>query len=42
MEFLPGTNRIIYPQEIWSGNIHRRAQQTTPQPTKEDSKKMSG
>ncbi len=23
MESLPGTNRIIYPQEIWSGCIHR-------------------
>jgi Permuted papain-like amidase enzyme, YaeF/YiiX, C92 family len=23
MESLPGTNRIIYPQEIWSGCVHR-------------------
>lgn len=23
MESLTGTNRIVYPQEIWSGNIHR-------------------
>ncbi|NTW09301.1 MAG: hypothetical protein HGA28_07015 [Anaerolineaceae bacterium] len=23
MESLPGTNRIIYPQEIWDGSIHR-------------------
>jgi hypothetical protein len=23
MEGLPGTNLIIYPQEIWEGNIHR-------------------
>lgn len=23
MESLPGTNRIVYPQEIWSGSIHR-------------------
>ena len=25
MEGLPGTNLIIYPQEIWDGNIHRMA-----------------
>jgi hypothetical protein len=25
MESLPGTDRIIYPQEIWSGCIHRTA-----------------
>lgn len=25
MESLPGTNRIIYPQEIWDGCIHRMA-----------------
>jgi len=25
MEGLPGTNLIIYPQEIWEGNIHRMA-----------------
>lgn len=24
MEQLPGTNQIIYPQEIWEGNVHRR------------------
>ncbi len=24
IESLPGTNRIIYPQEIWSGCVHRR------------------
>jgi len=23
MESLPSTNRIVYPQEIWSGSIHR-------------------
>lgn len=27
MESLPGTNRIIYPQEIWEGCIHRMAVQ---------------
>lgn len=26
MEQLPGTNRIIYPQEIWEGFSHRQAQ----------------
>lgn len=26
METLPGTNQIVYPQEIWDGNIHRLAQ----------------
>jgi hypothetical protein len=25
MEGLPGTNLIVYPQEIWDGNIHRMA-----------------
>lgn len=25
MEQLPGTNAIIYPQEIWAGNAHREA-----------------
>jgi len=25
MEGLPGTNLIIYPQEIWEGNLHRMA-----------------
>lgn len=25
MEQLPGTNQIIYPQEIWGGNPHRQA-----------------
>ncbi|HEY3313484.1 MAG TPA: YiiX/YebB-like N1pC/P60 family cysteine hydrolase [Anaerolineales bacterium] len=24
MEHLPGTNAIVFPQEIWSGNPHRR------------------
>lgn len=28
MESLPGTNRIVYPQELWSGNIHRMAAET--------------
>jgi hypothetical protein len=26
MESLPGTNQIVYPQEIWSGCPHRRAE----------------
>jgi hypothetical protein len=26
MEMLPGTNQIIYPQEIWDGCSHRRAE----------------
>lgn len=26
MESLPGTNRIVYPQELWSGCIHRMAE----------------
>jgi len=26
MEQLPGTNRIIYPQEIWDGYSHRKAE----------------
>ena len=26
MEFLPGTNQIIYPQEIWSGCAHRMSE----------------
>lgn len=30
MEGLPGTNLIIYPQEIWSGCIHRMAVETIP------------
>jgi len=25
MEMLPGTNQIVYPQEIWSGCAHRKA-----------------
>jgi hypothetical protein len=25
MEQIPGTNSIIYPQEIWQGYSHRRA-----------------
>jgi len=25
MEGLPGTNLIVYPQEVWDGNIHRMA-----------------
>lgn len=29
MEGLPGTNLIVYPQEIWSGCIHRMAVVTT-------------
>lgn len=28
MEQLPGTNQIIYPQEIWEGFSHRQSQQT--------------
>ncbi len=34
MESLPGTNRIIYPQEIWSGCPHRAAD-TNPFPPKD-------
>jgi hypothetical protein len=30
MEGLPGTNVIIFPQEIWSGCIHRMAVQSLP------------
>jgi uncharacterized protein YycO len=31
MEQFPGTNQIIYPQEIWEGFSHRRSQiQTEP------------
>jgi hypothetical protein len=30
MEQLPGTNRIVYPQEIWSGCAHRRAETAQP------------
>ena len=29
MEQLPGTNAIIYPQEIWDGCMHREAKQTS-------------
>jgi hypothetical protein len=29
MESLPGTNMIVYPQEIWSGCIHRMAAEET-------------
>ena len=28
MEQLPGTNRIVYPQEIWEGFSHRRSRPT--------------
>ncbi len=31
MEALPGTNWIIYPQEIWSGCIHRMAPARQPE-----------
>ncbi len=30
MEQLPGTNAIIYPQEIWEGFGHRRAERSKP------------
>jgi hypothetical protein len=30
MEQLPGTNAIIYPQEIWDGFSHREAKHTPP------------
>ncbi len=30
MEQLPGTNAIIYPQEIWNGFSHRRARSDQP------------
>ncbi len=30
MEQLPGTNAIIYPQEIWNGFSHREVKRTTP------------
>ena len=29
MENLPGTNLIVYPQEIWSGCAHRTSEQST-------------
>jgi hypothetical protein len=29
MEGLPGTNLIVYPQEIWNGCIHRMAMETS-------------
>lgn len=32
MESLPGTNRIVYPQEIWDGCIHRMAAPNEPTP----------
>ena len=32
MEQLPGTNQIIYPQEIWDGCSHRRAGDELPDP----------
>jgi len=32
MEHFPGTNRIVYPQEIWSGCIHRMAEKTAAIP----------
>ena len=32
MEQLPGTNGIIYPQEIWNGFSHRQAQISDPYP----------
>lgn len=32
MEQLPGTNGIIYPQEIWNGFSHRQAQISGPYP----------
>ncbi|MEW6403209.1 MAG: YiiX/YebB-like N1pC/P60 family cysteine hydrolase [Chloroflexota bacterium] len=33
MEGLPGTNLIVYPQEIWEGNIHRMAAGNPPSGT---------
>ncbi|HEU4744371.1 MAG TPA: hypothetical protein VFS61_04005, partial [Anaerolineales bacterium] len=30
MEQLPGTNAIIYPQEIWDGFSHRLAEREQP------------
>lgn len=30
MEQLPGTNAIVYPQEIWDGFSHRQAKQSLP------------
>ncbi len=30
IEALPGTNRIVYPQEIWNGCFHRAASETPP------------
>ncbi len=38
MEQLPGTNAIIYPQEIWNGFTHRRAK-SNPSPV--DSNQLS-
>lgn len=32
MEQLPGTNEIIYPQEIWNGFPHRAAKRVDPSP----------
>ena len=32
MEQLPGTNLIVYPQEIWSGFPHRRAESSIQSP----------
>jgi Permuted papain-like amidase enzyme, YaeF/YiiX, C92 family len=30
MEQLPGTNEIVYPQEIWDGSSHRAVQRSNP------------
>jgi hypothetical protein len=30
MEQLPGTNEIIYPQEIWEGCVHRAVRNDNP------------
>lgn len=32
MEQLPGTNAIVYPQEIWNGFSHREAKRAVPLP----------
>ncbi len=36
MEQIPGTNAIIYPQEIWVGFSHRQAESSKPQPVNSD------
>jgi hypothetical protein len=42
MEMLPGTNQIIYPQEIWSGCAHRLAPGKKPHPNDPVQSKNNG